>query len=137
VSTYLHLVLRLRMRGTIPPLLLQYVFLALCLMKQKILLHGMVLSTLSWVRCITCALTEHHTMKTCWGSGGVASHIFTSALDGGKWSASRPGCFIPRERAPGTYSIEGWVGPRAGLDAVVKRTIRSPSRDSNLRPSFA
>jgi hypothetical protein len=27
----------------------------------------------------------------------------------------------PRERAPGTHWIEGWVGPRAGLDDVVKR----------------
>jgi len=26
----------------------------------------------------------------------------TSALDGGEWSASRPGRFTPRERAPGT-----------------------------------
>jgi len=27
----------------------------------------------------------------------------TSALDGGEWSASRPGRFIPRERAPDTH----------------------------------
>jgi len=43
----------------------------------------------------------------------------TSALDGGEWSASRPGRFTPRERARGTYWIGGWVGPRAVLDAVV------------------
>jgi hypothetical protein len=29
-------------------------------------------------------------MKT-WGSGGTASSLLTSALDGGEWSASRPG----------------------------------------------
>jgi hypothetical protein len=36
------------------------------------------------------------------------------------------GCFTPRERAPGTHWIEGCVGPRTGLDAVVKGNI--PSR---------
>jgi hypothetical protein len=29
-----------------------------------------------------------------------------------------PGRFIPRERAPGTLWIGGWVGPRARLDVV-------------------
>jgi hypothetical protein len=29
----------------------------------------------------------------------------------------------PRERAPDTRWIGGWVGPRAVLDAVVKRKI--------------
>jgi len=37
----------------------------------------------------------------------------------GQLSASRPGHFTPRERAPGTHWIGGWVGPSAGLDAVV------------------
>jgi hypothetical protein len=40
-----------------------------------------------------------------------SSHSLTSALDGGEWSASRPGRFTPRERAPGTHWIRGWVGP--------------------------
>jgi hypothetical protein len=33
-------------------------------------------------------------------------------------TASRPSCFIPEETVPGTHCISGWVGPRAGLDAV-------------------
>jgi hypothetical protein len=33
----------------------------------------------------------------------------TSALDGGEWSASRPGRFNRRERASGTLWIGGWV----------------------------
>jgi len=37
-----------------------------------------------------------------------STHYLTSALDGGEWSASRPGCFTPRERAPGTPWIGGW-----------------------------
>jgi hypothetical protein len=54
----------------------------------------------------------------------------------GEWSASLPGSFTPRERAPGIHWIGGWVGPRASLDtAVVKRRIPSPYRDSNLLPS--
>jgi hypothetical protein len=57
----------------------------------------------------------------------------TSALDGGEWSASRLGRFTPRERDPGTHWIGGWVGPRAVLDAVVKKKIPSPRRESNPR----
>jgi hypothetical protein len=41
--------------------------------------------------------------------------------------------FTPRERAPDTYWIGSWMSPRAGLDAVVKRKIPSPYRDSNPR----
>jgi hypothetical protein len=49
-----------------------------------------------------------------------------SALDGGEWSPSYNGRFTPRERAPFTRWIGGCVGPRAVLDAVVKRKIPSP-----------
>jgi hypothetical protein len=60
-------------------------------------------------------------------------HSLTSALDGGEWSASRPRRFTPRERVPGTHWTGGWVGPRAVLDAVVKRKIPSPRRESKPR----
>jgi hypothetical protein len=60
-------------------------------------------------------------------------HSLTSALDGGQWSASRPGHFTARDRAPGTHWIEGGVGPRAVLDVVVKRKIPSPHWISNPR----
>jgi hypothetical protein len=56
-------------------------------------------------------------MKTL-GSGGIASLFLTSALDGGEWSASRPGRFNLGERAPGNHWIGGWVGPIASLDAM-------------------
>jgi hypothetical protein len=41
----------------------------------------------------------------------------------------------PADLPPGkiTYWIEGWVGPRAVLDAVVKRKIPSPRRESKPR----
>jgi hypothetical protein len=63
-----------------------------------------------------------------------STHSSTSALDGAEWSASCPGRFItPRETVPGTHWIGGWVGPRAVLDAVVKRKIPNPRRESNTR----
>jgi hypothetical protein len=42
----------------------------------------------------------------------------TSAPGGGEWSTSCPDHFTP-----GTYWIGGWVGLRAGLDAVEKGKI--------------
>jgi hypothetical protein len=62
-----------------------------------------------------------------------STHSLTSLLDGVEWSASRPGRFTPMERAHGIYRIEGWVGPRAVLNAVVKRKIPSPLQESNPR----
>jgi hypothetical protein len=74
-------------------------------------------------------------MKSYWGVE-VQFHVFlTSALDGCEWSASRAGRFTPKERDPGTHWVGGWVDSSAGLDAVVKRKIPSPCRDSNLRSS--
>jgi hypothetical protein len=61
----------------------------------------------------------------------------TSAVDGGVWSASRPGRFTFRERVPATHCIGGWVGPRDVLDIVVKRKIPSPRRDSKPRTPIA
>jgi hypothetical protein len=34
------------------------------------------------------------------GSGGIAAPLLTSAVDGSEWSALRPCCFTPGERAP-------------------------------------
>jgi hypothetical protein len=39
----------------------------------------------------------------------------------------------PAALPPGTHWIGDWVGPRAVLDAVVKRKISSPRRESNPR----
>jgi hypothetical protein len=58
-------------------------------------------------------------MKT-YAKVDVQIHVFfTSGLFGGEWSASRPGRFIPGERAPGTHSIRGCVGPRTDLDDII------------------
>jgi hypothetical protein len=63
--------------------------------------------------------------------GGRFTHSLTSALDGDEWSASRLGRFTPRERAPDTHWIGGWVGSRAGLDVAVKIKIPSPPPPEN------
>jgi len=58
----------------------------------------------------------------------VSLHAYlTSALDGGEWSASRPGRFTPGKGVTVTHWIRGWVGPRAGLGAVAKRKILVPT----------
>jgi len=49
----------------------------------------------------------------------VYRHAFLNSAQEDEWSISRPGRFTPRERAPCTRWIGGWVDPRAGLDAVV------------------
>jgi hypothetical protein len=63
-----------------------------------------------------------------WGERRYSSYSFsTSALDGGEWSASRPGrAFTPGERAPGTHWTRGWVGPRAGLNTEARGKILCP-----------
>jgi hypothetical protein len=56
-----------------------------------------------------------------YGGVDVKIHIFLmSALAGGEWSASCPGHFTPRDTAPGTHQIGGWVDPIAGLDDMEK-----------------
>jgi hypothetical protein len=44
-----------------------------------------------------------------------------------------PAALPPGKRAPDTHWIGGWVGPRAVLDAEVKRKIPSPRRELNPR----
>jgi hypothetical protein len=67
------------------------------------------------------------------GGEEYSSYSFlTSALDGGEWSASRPGrTFTSGERTPGTHCTGGWVGLRAGLDTEVRGKIFCPCRESN------
>jgi hypothetical protein len=55
--------------------------------------------------------------------------------NGGEWSASRPGRFTSRDKAPGTHWIGGWVGSRAGLDAMRNRKLPSSYRDSKYKSS--
>jgi hypothetical protein len=67
------------------------------------------------------------------GERMYSSYSFsTSALDGGEWSASRPGrAFTPGERTLGAHCTGGWVGLRAGLDTEARGKILCPCRGSN------
>jgi len=47
-------------------------------------------------------LTKHHAMKTYWVVDEQLRAFSTSALNGGKWSASCPGRSVPGEEAPGS-----------------------------------
>jgi hypothetical protein len=71
---------------------------------------------------LSLCITKHYAMKT-YGGVDIETHVFlTSALVGSGWSASRPSRLTPREKAPCAHSIEGWVGPRAGLDDMEKHS---------------
>jgi hypothetical protein len=75
-------------------------------------------------------LTKHHAIKEYWGSGDIAPRIFDL---GTRWR--RVVSFTPRPLYPHGNNLPYPVGSRAGLNAVVKRKIPSPCRDSNLRSS--
>jgi hypothetical protein len=52
---------------------------------------------------------ELHAMKAPGGRGGSSYSFLTSALDGGEWSASRPGRAIPPGKGPPVH-----IGQEAG-----------------------
>lgn len=54
---------------------------------------------------LSLSLITHHPMKI--GEWRYSS----TALDGGKWPESCPSHFIPRQGAPGTQGLGGWVAP--------------------------
>jgi hypothetical protein len=73
-------------------------------------------------------------MKTYWGSGDIVPRILNL---GTKWNCMvsfMPVRFTTGDRAPVTHWIGGWVGPRAGLDAVDNRKIPFPSNPDRLIP---
>jgi hypothetical protein len=69
----------------------------------------------------TYLLIKHSAIKMYWEVQVYLHTFLTSALDGGEFSASRLGRLTPEVRVPDTHWTGGCVGPRAGLDAMVKR----------------
>jgi hypothetical protein len=72
------------------------------------------------------------------GERRYSSYSFsTSELDGGEWSASRPGrAFTRGDGTPGTHWTGGWVGTRTGLDTEARGKILCPRREPNTgRPA--
>jgi hypothetical protein len=108
--------------------------LSLCLMKY----HAMKTHKGRGKSCLCAVFNWAPSHESVLGEWRYSStHSLNSALDGGEWSASGPGRFTPRERAPGNHWIGGCVGPRAVLDAVVKRKISISRRESNPRIAIA
>jgi hypothetical protein len=74
-------------------------------------------------------------MEAYWERGGIAPRI----LDLGtkwKWMASfTPRPLHPQGNTPGTHWIGAWVDPRASLEAVVRRKIPRPYRNSKAQLS--
>jgi hypothetical protein len=63
-----------------------------------------------------------HAMEALCGERMYSSYLSsTPALDGGEWSAPRPG-----ERTPGTHCTGGWVGLRGSMDAEARGKIFPP-----------
>jgi hypothetical protein len=64
-----------------------------------------------------------------WRSESRSSRIPNPALNGGEWSASRPGRFTAGKRVSDSYWIGRWVRPRTGLHEVTKREITDPAKN--------
>jgi hypothetical protein len=75
-------------------------------------------------------------MRAGWGVDvlRISQTFVTSALDGREWPASRSCRFTPEEGYPGTHSVEAWMDPRAGVDAMGIRKIL-PLSGIEPRPS--
>jgi hypothetical protein len=68
-------------------------------------------------------------MKAYWGVKVWLHAFFTSAIDGGEWSASHPGLFTPREKA--RYPLDRRPG---GLQGRLRRG--GEEKNSQLLPVF-
>jgi hypothetical protein len=64
-------------------------------------------------------------MMTYGGSGAIGSPFSISALGVGEWSVSRLWHFTPTEISPGTHCILGRVSPRAGLEIMEGRALKT------------
>jgi hypothetical protein len=70
------------------------------------------------------------------GCGGIAPPFLSTALDGGKLSASRSYRFTPGGTAHSTHWIGGWVGLRTTVDAMENTNMFCSCRNSNPVPRY-
>jgi hypothetical protein len=78
-------------------------------------------------------LNKYLAIKIYWGSGNVIPGILNLGTRGSEWSASRPSCFIPGVRAPGTL----WIGEFFGSqDNITWNNTRSHVRSTNFIWNF-
>jgi hypothetical protein len=70
-------------------------------------------------------------LEGTWESGDIDPLILNLGIRAGEQSASYPDHFTSRGISPGTQCSGGWVGPRAGLGILEKRTNSWPFQESN------
>jgi hypothetical protein len=78
-----------------------------------------------------CLINQAPRHDDVWGNACTAPPFLNSTLDGGNWLDTRPGHFTPAKREPTIHCVRGWVGPRAGLDAVKNSKTSCLSSESN------
>jgi hypothetical protein len=64
-----------------------------------------------------------HYYEDIWVIGGLAPPFFTSALNGGEWTALRLCRFTPGHKALGMHWIGDWMVVTNRLDAMETRNI--------------
>jgi hypothetical protein len=83
------------------------------------------------VKMQSCPATRH---EGAWGERRYSSYSFlTSELDRGAWSATPSDRALPwgKDPPPPVNWTEGWVGPRASLDAEARGKILCLCRGPN------
>jgi hypothetical protein len=64
-------------------------------------------------------------MKTYGRVEVIAPPFYVSKLDGSEWSASRRGCFTPRETAPATHYVGGLAAVQYIKSSVCGATAKN------------
>jgi hypothetical protein len=67
----------------------------------------------------------------------MGPQFITLTLDGGEWSASRPGRFTTGERIPGTRCVGVWMCLRVGVDVAEKRNCLSFQESNSGSPAHS
>jgi hypothetical protein len=81
---------------------------------------------------LSLCLIKHYVMK--WGSGCIDPRILDLGTSWRLVVSFIPRPPYPRESAPGTHWIGGWVGPRTALDDVKKRKFLTLSGLELVQP---
>jgi hypothetical protein len=76
-------------------------------------------------------LIKLHKKKTLKGVDEYFHAFLTSALDRSEWSYLCSSCSVHSKRVSGIHWVEGWVGPRIGLDTMVMEKNSCPYWESN------
>jgi hypothetical protein len=113
---------------------------------RKLLCRSFVWRSESWVRTVgtrSCnLLNTNQTKKSCstiryedaWGERRYSSYSFSfSALDGGQWSAARPGRDLPPGKGPPVPIVQeaGWTPEPVWIQRLEEKSFRL-CRGSNL-----